>query len=395
MSEGEERLLTWLEARQADYLHDLADLVAIDSGTRDRAGVNRVVDWLAGRMANLGATVERLPGHRHGDRLIGRWTGGAPGRVLLCGHADTVFPPGTAAARPFGPDPRDGNRLLGPGVCDMKAGLLAALYAMAALRAHEGETWGQVAMAVVGDEEVGSTESEPWLRELAPTFDAALVLEPARANGNLVTARKGGAFWRVAVMGRAAHAGVEPERGASALVQLAHHVLDMEALKDAVPGATLVMGTARAGEAANMVPPRARMTVDGRAPSAEAMAALVAAVEAGLENPSRRVPGTTTTVEGGPTRPPMPRTAATARLFELARESALRLGFDVGEEATGGGSDGNLLAAAGLPVLDGLGPVGGATHSRHEYVLADSLAPRTAMLASLIARVGAGGLAAE
>ncbi|MFQ5460847.1 MAG: M20/M25/M40 family metallo-hydrolase, partial [Anaerolineae bacterium] len=173
------------------------------------------------------------------------------------------------------------------------------------------------------------------------------------------------------------------------------HVLDMEALKDAVPGATLVMGTARAGEAANMVPPRARMTVDGRAPSAEAMAALVAAVEAGLENPSRRVPGTTTTVEGGPTRPPMPRTVATARLFELARESALRLGFDVGEEATGGGSDGNLLAAAGLPVLDGLGPVGGATHSRHEFVLADSLAPRTAMLASLIARVGAGGLAAE
>jgi glutamate carboxypeptidase len=310
--------------------------------------------------------------------------------VLLSGHADTVYPDGTAAARPLRASADDPNVLVGPGVCDMKTGLLSALYAVAALRALGLDDWEEVGLICGSEEEVGSPVSRHWLLELAPRYDAGLVLEAGRANGDLVTGRKGGNFWRVSVEGRAAHAGVEPEKGASAFVQLCHHALAVDAINGTIPGATLVMGTARAGEATNMVPPHAEMTIDGRALDRDSLAALEAAVADAFARTEGLVPGTTTHVKWGAGRAPMERSEANLRLFALAQEAAAAQGFSVGEQTSGGTSDGNFLAGAGLPVLDGLGPVGGKAHTPDEYVLADSLVPRTAMLAGLIRRIVGG-----
>jgi glutamate carboxypeptidase len=223
--------------------------------------------------------------------------------------------------------------------------------------------------------------------ELAPRYDAALVLEAGRANGDQVTGRKGGGVWKIKVEGKAAHAGVEPEKGANAFIQLAHHALALDALNGTIPGATLVVGTARAGTVSNMVPPYAEMDVDTRAFEPEALAALDKAVRSTLKATEGIVKGTRTTIEGGITKAAMPRTEGNLRLFSLAKEAAAAQGLTVGEQVTGGTSDGNFLAAAGIPVLDGLGPVGGLDHSPDEYIELDNIVPRTAMLAGLIYRL--------
>ncbi len=377
----------WLDAALDNYLEDLAALVNRDCGTAYKAGVDQVVEWLEARMRLWGAEVERRPHERFGDMLLARWQGQGQGRILLSAHADTVYPVGTAAQRPMQPAPDDPTRLLGPGVADMKSGLLSGLYAIAALRALGLDRWEEVAMIVSSDEEVGSVASQPWLEELAQRYEAGLVLEAGRANGDIVTGRKGGGLWRVVVHGKAAHAGVEPEKGANAFVQLAHHALALDAINGTIPGATVVIGTAQAGEVSNMVPPHAEMEVDVRAYEPEALAALDRAIHAAIEGSAGRVAGTRTELLGGRYKEPMPRSEANLRLFQQALEASEAQGFSIGEQVTGGTSDGNFLAGAGLPVLDGLGPIGGLDHSPDEYLLADSIVPRTAMLASLILRL--------
>jgi len=387
VSGDDARLYAWLDDRLGPYLEDLGALVNRDCGTRDKAGVDEVIDWVEARCRSLGASTERRPQANFGDLLLARWPGAGEGRVLLSGHADTVYPAGTAAARRMGRAPGDPNRLVGPGVSDMKSGLLTALYAVAALRALGLDRWSEVAFLCGSEEEVGSPVSRHWLTELAPGFDAGLVLESGRENGDVVTGRKGGGFWTVTVAGRAAHAGAEPERGASAFLQLAHHALAVDAVNGTIPGATVVIGTARAGEAANMVPPHAEMTVDGRALDPAGLEALAEAVGGAIARTRGLVPGTTTTVRGEVTRATMPRGEGSLRLFRLAQDSAAALGLVIGEQVSGGTSDANFLAAAGLPVLDGLGPVGGASHTPDEYLLVDSIVPRTALLAGLILRL--------
>jgi glutamate carboxypeptidase len=245
-----------------------------------------------------------------------------------------------------------------------------------------------VALAVVPDEERGSVRSEGWLSELAAGFDIALVMEPARANGDLVTGRKGGGFWTLEVTGRSAHAGIEPERGASALIQMAHHALALDAIAARIEGASLVLGTLQAGTAPNVVPDSARMTIDARAFTAESLAQLVAAIEASCAATAGRVPGTTSRLKGGVNKAPMPRAEPSLRLYAVAQEAAAELGIAIGECVTGGTSDANSFAGAGLAVLDGLGPVGGAMHTPDEYIESESLVERTALLAEIVARVG-------
>lgn len=390
MNELDTRIRRWLEPRLARYVRDLEALVKRECGTRHKLGVDRIADWAEARLRTLGAEVERRPHDEYGDLLLGRWPGSGTGRVLLSAHMDTVYPFGTAAERPMRPAAEDPNRLVGPGVSDMKSGLLAGLYAVAALRALELDDWAEVAMICGSEEEVGSPVSRHWLVELAPRYDAGLVLEMGRSNGDLVTGRKGGGFWRVTVHGKAAHAGSEPEQGASAFIQLAHHALALDALNGTIPGATVVIGTAKAGEATNAVPARAELTVDARALDLDGLNRLGTAILAAIRATQDRVPGTRTEVEGEVTRAIMPRNEANLRLFALAKESAAAQGFAIGEQVSGGTSDGNFLAAAGLAVLDGLGPVGGSVHSPEEYVLVDSIVPRTAMLAGLIYRLTAG-----
>ena len=385
------RIRDWLTPRLDAYIDDLATLVNRDCGTANKAGVDEVADWVEARLRVLGAAVERRPQVKYGDMLLARWAGRGGGRVLISGHMDTVYPVGTAAARPMRRPAEEPNRLVGPGTCDMKAGFLSALYAVAALRDLELDAWDEVLMICGSEEEVGSPVSRAWLMAMAKDYDAGLVVEPGRANGDVVTGRKGGGFWRVKVEGKAAHAGAEPEKGASAFLQLCHHALALDAINGTINGATIVLGTAKAGEAANMVPPHAEMTVDGRALTPEGLDALAAAVAQALAASEGRIPGTRTVVESNVTRATMPRTPANLELLALAQASAGALGFDLGEQVSGGTSDGNFLAAGGLPVLDGLGPVGGNSHSPDEYILVDSIVPRTAMLAGLIYRIATRG----
>ena len=380
---------------------DLSALVAIDSGTANVSGVNAVQDWLEERARAWGAAVERWAVDDTGDQLLARWPAGDPDqtpgppdpatpypRVLLCGHADTVYPEGAAALQPLSRDEDQPGRLRGPGAADMKGGLIAALYAVQALREGGRMPPAGVALAVVPDEERGSVRSEAWLRELAAGFDIALVMEPARANGDLVTGRKGGGFWTLEVTGRSAHAGIEPEKGASALIQMAHHALALDAIAPSIEGASLVLGTLQAGTAPNVVPERALMTIDARAFTPDALAELVRAIEASVAHTAGRVPGTASRLKGGVNKAPMPRAEPTVHLYQVAERAAAELGITIGECVTGGTSDANSFADAGLAVLDGLGPVGGAMHTPEEYIEARSLVERTALLAALVARVG-------
>lgn len=377
----------WLEAALDNYLEDLAVLVNRDCGTAYKAGVDGVIDWCEARFRSMGATIERRPDSTYGDLLLGRWRGQGKGRILLSAHADTVYPIGTAAQRPMHRSPDDPNHLLGPGVTDMKSGLLSGIYALAALQALGLDRYEEVAYLIGSEEEVGSPISQLWFQEIAPSYDAGLVLEAGRANGDIVTGRKGGGVWKIRVEGKAAHAGVEPEKGANAILQMAHHIIALEALNGTMPGVTLVVGTIKGGEVSNMVPPHAEIEVDSRALDPEGLEALAKAVRDTIQRTEGIVAGTKTFIEGGHMKATMPRTDANLRLFELAAQSAAAQGFTIGEQVSGGTSDGNFIAGAGIPVLDGLGPVGGLDHSPNEYLRIETIVPRTAMLAGLIYRL--------
>jgi glutamate carboxypeptidase len=238
------------------------------------------------------------------------------------------------------------------------------------------------------DEEIGSTFSRAAIEELAADADVAFVLEPARGNGELVTARKGVTDMRIVVAGRAAHAGVEPHRGASAVLEAANKVIQLHELNGQWPGVTVNAGVLRGGTRPNVVADRCEIHVDIRAPGEEALqAAEAAATRIGQGS---TVPGTSSAVRLAANHRPMERTEASARLLGLAQAVAGELGFEVGERATGGASDANTTSAAGVPTLDGLGPIGGAAHSASEWTDLTSVVPRIALLAGLIAAVGEG-----
>jgi len=372
-------------ARYARYVGDLASLVGIDCGSYTPAGVNRVADAVAGTLKELGASVERIPhspsdgGRQLGDLVVGRLEGTGP-RLLLIGHMDTVFEPGTAAERPF---KVDGDRATGPGVSDMKGGLLAGLHGLAALRSLDRHP--SVTFVANPDEEIGSPFSTSHIRELVPEHDAALVLECARANGDIVSARKGIADYEVTITGRAAHAGVEPEKGRSAILEAANQVIALHALNGRWPSATINAGVIDGGTRPNVVAASCRMEVDLRAASVSEFEMAAAEMEGIVTHPT--LEGVTATIRQAAFHPPMERTPGNARLADLAISIAAELGFELRDALTGGASDANTTTAAGLPTLDGLGPVGGDDHSADEWLDLSSVVPRTTLLAALIDRV--------
>ncbi len=373
-------------AREPRFLDELAVLVNTDCGSYTPDGVNQVADRVAGWLDELGASVERIRDRptngepQLGDLVIGRLAGSGP-RLLLIGHMDTVFDPGTAAARPFS---TDGRRALGPGVTDMKAGLLAGLHAIAALQ-QVGQI-PSITFVANPDEEIGSPFSTPHIRALAAGHDAAFVLECARANGDIVSARKGIADFELTLTGRAAHAGVEPEKGRSAILEAARQVIALHALNGRWPSVTLNAGVIRGGTRPNVVAAECRVELDLRAATTAEFDAAAAVVEELVSHPT--LDGVTASLRRVAHHPPMERSPASARLVGLAQQIAAALGFAVKDAATGGASDANTTAAAGLPSLDGLGPVGGDDHSVDEWLDLDSIVPRTALLAGLLARAG-------
>jgi len=379
---GDTMLLDLLAPRLNAFLRDLAALSAIDCGTYDKAGVDAAGRAMEATLAGSGLAVERHADDTLGDTLVARRRGHGRARLLLIGHLDTVYPAGWPAAHPF---TVEGDTATGPGAADMKAGLLAGLYALDALQAAGFDDYAELAFVLNSDEEIGSPRSRALIAREARGRDAVLVLEPGRANGDIVSARKGSAHFDLHVTGRAAHAGVEPEKGRSAVLELAHLTVALHALNGTVPGATVNVGVVEGGTRRNVVADAARALIDVRARDTAGLDGIIAAIRATVA--ARTIPDTVAIVEGEVTHPPMERTAASARLVAWCREAARDAGFAVEDTATGGGSDGNTTAALGIPTLDGLGPVGGNAHNPGEYVLVSSIIPRTAMLAGLIQRI--------
>jgi glutamate carboxypeptidase len=380
------------EAELPAFLADLERLCSIDCGSYTPAGVNEVADWVAAFLAGIGASVERRPdpAGRFGDTIVATVAGPrarareARGlRILLIGHMDTVFEAGTASARPFRID--DGVAR-GPGVTDMKSGLLAGLYAVRAVLASGSSALERLVLIANPDEEVGSPSSTPHIRAAAAASDACLVLECARANGDFVSARKGIADLRVRIHGRAAHAGVEPEKGRSAIAAGAYLVTAIQGLNGRWPDVTANVGVFRAGTRPNIVPDDAALEIDVRAMTRASLEAALAAVREIVASPG--VADVSTEVETMATWLPMERLPRSARLAEHVIDLAARLGFTTTDVATGGASDANTTAGLGVPTIDGLGPIGGRDHSPDEYLEVGSVVPRTTLLAALLLALG-------
>ena len=365
------------------YLADLERLVSIDCGSYTPEGVDEVGRWVTAFLEDLGADVEVRPdpSGRYGSTVVGTFTG-SPGaaRVLLIGHMDTVFDPGTAAARPFHIQEGIAH---GPGVTDMKSGLLAGLYAIKAILAEAGGLpFERLTFIANPDEEIGSPSSTPHIRAAAADVDAAFVLECARANGDIVSARKGILDTRIAVHGRAAHAGVEPEKGRSAIVEAARVVRELHALNGRWEGVTVNVGKIAGGTRPNVVAERCDLDVDVRSTTAEGLRAVEGAVREVAA--ATEVPDTTVEVDVRVSWLPMEKLERSGRLVEHAQAIAGRLGFAVPDTSTGGASDANTTSGMGVPTLDGLGPIGGNDHSPAEYLEIDSIVPRTTLVAGLL-----------
>ncbi len=383
-------LIAAAQARYPSYLDRLGALVSVDSGSRHLDGLHTAATALTGWATAAGLTVERVAvrdpdGHPLGDAVVARRRGSGTRRILLAGHLDTVFAPGTAAARPFRVA---GGTAFGPGVCDDKGGVLAGLAAAEVLTALRREAYGELVLLATPDEEIGSVGSRPLLAALAADADAALCLECARENGDLVAERKGVADVEVTLQGRAAHAGIEPERGANAALAAAHLTVAVQQLNGRWPSVTLNVGVLEAGDRPNVVADRARLLIDLRAGRTVEFTAALA--ELGALAARESVPGVRAAVAVHAPTAPWERDAGTAGLLDLAAAVGAGIGVPVRAAATGGCADANLLAAAGIPVLDGLGPVGGADHSPDEWLDLESVVPRVALLAGLIDAVARG-----
>jgi len=372
----------------AGYLADLERLVNIDCGSYTREGVDDVGRWVAAFLAELGATVEARPdpAGRLGDTIVATFDGrpGGP-RALLIGHMDTVFDPGTAAERPFRIE--DGVAY-GPGVTDMKSGLLAGLYALKAIVAERGGLpFERLVFIANPDEEIGSPTSTPHIAAVAADVDVALVLECARANGDIVSARKGILDLRIVVHGRAAHAGVEPEKGRSAILEAARIVRALHDLNGRWPGVTVNVGRILGGSRPNVVAETCTLEVDVRAIARDALETAEAAIRAIAE--AIEIPDVTVDFEPMARWWPMEKLERSGRLVEHAQGVARSLGFEVADASTGGASDANTTAGLGVASLDGLGPIGGNDHAPAEYLDVESIVPRTTLLAGLLLAIAA------
>ena len=364
-----------LQQRLDGMRHDLRWLVDLESPSDSPAALTHAAEQIGRWAEDLTGGRAKLIQDEHGPHIVVRLTPAAEGYVLLVGHFDTVWPLGTVDTRPYAE--KDGIAT-GPGVFDMKAGLVQGVWALSTLREVFHEV-PDVIFAINSDEEMLSQRSRGLIETLAKPASAALVLEPS-ADGALKTARKGVGRFRIVVHGRAAHAGVEPWRGISALDELARLILQIGALSDAAVGTTVNVGVAQGGTRPNVVPEWAEAVVDVRVSShAEAQR-----VERAIQDLKPSGAGAVLTVEGGMARPPMVRSDASGQIFERARRIAEGMGITLSEAASGGASDGNFCSALGVPVLDGLGAVGGGAHATDEHVNLAEMPLRSALVANLI-----------
>jgi glutamate carboxypeptidase len=401
-------LLSFCQAELPWQLDTIESLARIESPSHDKAAVDRCGEDLARRLREIGGRVTRIANASAGDHLRAEFgpepgaavgarpdpgpdpgSGPEPGsvdpvdQVLILGHFDTVWDIGTLATMPV--VRRDG-RLYGPGTFDMKAGIGMAMLAVRALSTLAPSLPLRIVMLWTTDEEVGSTTSRALIEREARASRAVFVLEPSLPGGAVKTARKGVGEFILNVTGVSAHAGIDPSKGVSAIHELAALVAALEPLNDFARGTSVNVGVMSGGTRTNVIAERARAQVDVRVPTMDE----AARVDEFIRALRVRSPRATLEISGGIDRPPLERTPAVVALYQAARTVADTLGYDLGEGATGGGSDGNFTAALGVPTLDGLGAIGDGAHAVHEHVDIESLSWRTALIAGSIARLADG-----
>jgi len=374
-------IVQYCESEIDALMHCLQRAVEIESPSLNPAAIDRMARFFAKEFTGRGAKVKVLPHPKAGSALVAEIRKGARGAkpILLLGHLDTVWDIGTLEAMPFVVKK---GRAYGPGIYDMKSGIVCGLWAVQALAALKITPAGPVRFFLNADEEVSSMAFREELLAEARRARAVLVLEPAAAQGALKTSRKGVGEFQVTVHGRSAHAGINPSAGVNAISELARQILRIEKLARPKRGLTLNVDVIQGGTRSNVIPEAAVARVDVRVPTA--------ADRERIERQMRALkpvhPEAKVEVTGGVNRPPLER-KMTRELFRCARELGRQMGFEVNEASTGGGSDGNFTATLGIPTLDGLGGTGDGAHARHEHVIVRELPQRAALLAGLIATV--------
>src|SRR5438067_5607374 len=377
------------EQLMEQYLDDLKTTVNIDSRTYTKRGIDRVGDYLQERFQSFGFSTRIDRQEQYGDHLVATHRGNAPQgpRILLIGHIDIVVPAGEVECRPFAISQQNGRHIAtGPGVLDMKSGVLIGLYGLHILIDAQQANYQSVTFVCNSDEEIGSPSSKPLIEEVARQSDAAIVLEPGRAKSTIVSSRRSSGQYRVEVRGVSAHAGVEPQRGRNAILELSYQVQKMQTLNGTVPGTTLSVGIIHGGERVNVVPDLAYCEMDVRVSDGAGLQA----IEAAMRKVAAKtvLQGTSITLSGGMACMPFER-KGNEQLVQLAKEAGNELGLKIEDVGSGGASDANNTAVVGVPTIDGLGAGGGLAHNPGEYIELDYLPTRIALLAGLVHKIGA------
>jgi glutamate carboxypeptidase len=378
-----QRRLAYFSERRDEMVSTVRELAEIESPSDNKPAVDRLSAAVAEKFAALGGTVKIHQAKDFGNHLQVDFAGRLGTKpVLMLGHYDTVYPVGTLTSMPCR---IVDNKLTGPGVLDMKSGIALMLYVLAALKEWHGKLPRPVTVLLVSDEEVGSDSSRAITESLAKKAAAVLVLEPAYGfEGAVKTARKGVGGYQVKVTGKAAHAGLDFEKGANAIEELARQIEKASHFTDFKKGITVSVGLVSGGTRVNVVPAEASATIDVRIARMQDAAGIDKKMRA-LRPFNRKCK---LEITGGINRPPMERTAGVAALYSKAVAIARDLGWKLGEAAVGGGSDGNFTAGLGIPTLDGLGGVGDGAHATHEHILISELPWRAALIAGLIETAG-------
>jgi len=375
-------LLQLFRSRQSAMLEFLTAMVERESSTREKARVDRLVDFMEARLNSLGAdSVERIPQVEVGDFLQATWNQAAPGKpFLFLVHIDTVHPSGSLQTMPI---KIEDGRFFGPGSLDMKAGTVIVLEAIRALVERKQLPFRPIHLLMTTDEEIGSPFSEMLIKALAAGCELALVTEPATKEGTIKTWRKGGGKYELLIEGRASHAGIAPQEGINAIIEFAQQALEINRLNDLKYGTSVSITVVEGGSAGNVIPAQTRAHIDTRVMTMEAMQNLHDA----LSSLYPKMPGAKVNCIRRHHRPPMERRPG---LFEKAAAIGERHGVTIYEGGTGGGSDGNFTAAMRIPTLDGLGAHGDGAHALHEHVIIDSLPRQATLIAALLLEWGDG-----
>lgn len=370
--------LNYFEAKLPSMLDLLSRLVTLESPSDDKTLVDRVVMFAADEASNRGAAITHFPMQDVGDLALAKWNADAPGKpILFLCHLDTVHPAGTLAGRPVRIE--DG-RFYGPGALDMKAGAMLVLEVISGLRERGELPPRPIWLLLTSDEEIGSPASEPVIEQVAREAGLVLTMEPAAPGEALKIARKGVGTYRIDIEGRAAHAGSEPEKGLNAIIEFAQQVLRLNGLNDLKRGTSVSVTQVTGGTASNVIPARVTAMVDVRFLTVQAMHD----IHESIMDAEPFVPGCHVKVTGLHRRPPMEYNAQMQRDFAQAKAIGERVGVTVRGESVGGGSDGSITAALGMPTLDGMGADGEGMHAVHEHVLISSLPRRAALIAGIL-----------